>query len=314
MIVRIVPKFVCVLLVAALSAPALAAPGLLVTKPPAGGPVQPVPSWTGPSQDPHAVQGQWFKDLTTGAEHVKPYEFYDNVEGHGGGFKQSLAIEGYVQNLVYDATGNITGFGVQATITNDMRGTGQWQEAIPGNLHDEWRQTTDQYQGPMWQVKLTTEFADDGTQGNLPAGGPYLPEQNIYAIDYDQMGWYCWTPDPSAPQPAGNYWVPTYDFGNIAPGASATRNLGFGLYTAVAPGSALFLFLEDAETQRWDVFMNRTTSLKISQYVDNFFADPGTPYPAPPHSSDVSVFFIPEPTSLVLLVLSGLVLLRRRST
>lgn len=308
MVVGMVPKVVCVLLVAALTVPAWAAPGLLVTKPP----VQPVPSYTGPPQDPHAIQGQWFKDLSTGEEHARPYEFYDNLEGHGGGFKQSLAIEGYVQNLVYDATGNITSFGVRATITNDMPGSGQWEEAQPGNLHGECRTTAEQYQGPMWQVKLTTEFADDGTQGNLPTGGPYLPEQNIYAIDYDQMAWYCWTPDPSAPQPAGNYWVPTYDFGNILPGGSATRNLGFGLYAPEAPGTALYQFLMDSEAQNWDVFMNRTTSLKISQYVDNFFADPGTPYPAPPHSSDVSVFFVPEPASLVVMALGGLMLWRRR--
>jgi hypothetical protein len=60
--------------------------------------------------------------------------------------------------------------------------------------------------------------------------------------------------------------------------------------------------------------MNRTTSLKISDWLDMLALDPGTPYPVPANvSSDVSVFFnIPEPTSLALLSLSGLALLRRR--
>jgi hypothetical protein len=302
----------CLLFVVVLSAPALGSPALPITKPP----VQPNPSWTGPTVDPHAVQGQWFKDLTTQKEEYRPYEFYDNRVEHGGSaWKSTLAIEGYVQNIVYDVNGNITGFGIQATITNDDPGiVGDWEEAYPGNLHDEWVTSRDPYMCTMFETKLTVEFADDGTQGNLPVGGVYLPEQNIYAIDYDELGWYCWTPENPDPckAPWGDYMVPTYDFGDIDHYESVTRDLSFGLYVPEDPCSTLFAFLEDAQLHNWDVFMNRTTSLKISQYVENLLYDDGTAYPAPPHNSDVSVFFIPEPTSLALLVVGGLAFRRRK--
>jgi hypothetical protein len=310
-------KIMCALLVGVWLAPVLASPGLPVTK----GPVQPVPSWTGPPIDPNAIAGQWFEDVATHMQTVRPYEFYDNVYGHGGSaWKSSLAIEGYVNNLVFDGLGNIVSFKINTTIWNDMPGYGQWEEGMPGNSHGEWRDPTTQYQGMMWQTKLTTSFADDGILGNFPGpGGPYFGDelsQNIHALDYDQLAWYCWTPDnPELNKvPWGNYMVPTYDFGNISPGGFSTRNLPFGLYNPVAPGTPLFQFLMDAYGQQFDVMLNRTTSLKISEYFDSLSFDPGAPYPLPPNrSSDVSVFFVPEPMTMLLMALGGLALVRRRS-
>jgi hypothetical protein len=298
---KLVFSSLCLLFAVIFAAPAFASPALPITKPPLG----PIPSNTGPLIDPDALQGQWFYDLATLKESVRPYEFHDNVYECGGSLvKGHLAIEGYVQNIVYDGLGNITGFGIKATITNDTPQIyGEWQEE--DNLHGETPGTRLPYIGNMYQTKLTVEFADDGTQGNLPVGGAYLPEQNIYAMDYDQLGWYCWTD-------VGGYLVPTYDFGDIAVGQSATRDLSFGLYASEAPDSSLAEFLEEAELNDWDVFMNRTTSLKISQYVDNLLYDNGSPYPAPPRSSDVSVFFIPEPATMALLVFGGLLLRKRR--
>lgn len=306
---RTVPKVGCVLLLAALVATAMAAPGLPITKPP----VQPVPSWTGPPIDPHAVEGQWFEGAQSGVQESRPYEFYDNVYGHGGSqWKSYLAIEGYVTGLNMDGQGNITGFSVFSRIWNDMPGVGDWADG--GNSHGESLHTTQQYQGTMYGVKLAASFADDGVLGNFPGpSGPYTGSelsQNIYAIGYDQLAWYCWTPDHGTP--AGDYMVPTWDFADILPGGVATRTLGFGLYNPVGPGSTLYQFLVNAEQQQPDIFLNRTTSLKISDYFDALTIDDGTPYPVPPsHSSDVSVFFAPEPASFALVLLAGLLLRRR---
>jgi hypothetical protein len=288
------------LFTAVFAVPALASPALPVTKPPLG----PVPSYTGPLIDPHAIEGQWFRDAKGPNETVRPYEFYDNKYEYGGSMsKSTLAIEGYVQNIAYNGEGKITGFGIRATITNDdAESYGPWLEE--GNSHGESTPLRPRYDCNMYQTKLTVEFADDGIQGNLPSGSVYLPEQNIYAKDYNELAWYCWTD-------VGGYIVPTYDFNDILHGQSVTRNLGFGLYSSVGEEDALYQFLVAADVNEWDVFANRTTSLKISQYIDNLVRDDGSAYPVPPlGSSDVSVFFnpIPEPTTIVLLALGGLLL------
>jgi hypothetical protein len=295
--------------------PVLASPVLPVTK----GPVQPVPSYTGPTIDPDALQGQWFKDLATGYEHAKPYEFYDNAYGYGGSaWKGTKAIEGYVNNVAFDGQGSITSFWINATIWNDSPGYGPWEEGSPGNSHGEWRTNADPFIDDWDQVKLTTSFADDGTLGNFPGPvGPYFgseAQQNIYAMNYDELAWYCWTPNNPDPNkvPWGSYMVPTYDFGPIPLGGYATRNLPFGLYNPLPQGSALYQFLQDAYYNQWDVFLNRTTSLKISQYFDSLAQDTGAPYPLPPlGSSDVSVF-VPEPGTMLLAAIGGLLMLRRR--
>ena len=305
-------QLVMLLAVCLVAAPVLGSPALPVTKPP----LRPVPSWTGPPRDPDALQGQWFTDLTTGLEHAKPYEFYDNVEGHGGSiFKSFLAIEGYVQNLQFDGSGNLIGFDIRASITNDTPDIwGTWQEG--SNAHGESTPTRMPYQCHMYQVKMTVEFADDGIRGNLPTGAPYSPESNIYAKNYDQLGWYCWTPgNPAGLQPNGGYFVPTYDFGEIVHWQTVTRVLPFGLYVPAPPGSQLFNDLLGYQMAQHDVLLNRTTSLKISEYPDVLVPDLGIAYPVPPGlSSDVSVFFVPEPASAAVLLagLSALLQLRRR--
>ena len=118
---------------------------------------------------------------------------------------------------------------------------------------------------------------------------------------------------PLNKMPYGDYLVPTYDFGDIMHLQSTARDLSFGLYVPAAPTDPLAIFLEEAAMSEWDVFMNRTTSLKISEYVDSLVRDDGTPYPIPPlSSSDVSVFFIPEPATICILGLGALSLIRRK--
>ncbi|HNQ23774.1 MAG TPA: PEP-CTERM sorting domain-containing protein [Phycisphaerae bacterium] len=309
-------RLVCLVVVLGLLSAAWAGPALPVTKPP----LAPVPSWSGPPIDPNAIAGQWFVDLA-GNETYRTHEFHDNLTGLGGGFAGAAAIRGTVVGLVPDAAGGIGGFFVAATITNDGGPIGTWEEGV--NSHGEHvlpgivRQP---YQGTLYDVKLTTSFADDGVVGNFPGpGGAYFGDelsQNIYAIDYEQLAWYCWTPDNPHPElrPWGSYMVPTWDFGDIPLGGSVTRTLAFGLYTPISPTDPLGSLLMSSYENQFDVFLNRTMSLKISQYFDALSIDTGAPYPLPPMgSSDVSVFFnVPEPGTLALLAVGGLLLRRRR--
>ena len=119
-----------VVLVLLLGTVADAAPGLCVTKPPVIG-----PNNTGPLIDPPAKKGQWFMDIRTGAEQVRSCEFYDNVYGHGGGWADCYAIEGYIVALWFDANNNIYAFDMDVCITNDMPGYDlNWRDG--DNQHD----------------------------------------------------------------------------------------------------------------------------------------------------------------------------------
>ena len=100
----------------------------------------------------------------------------------------------------------------------------------------------------------------------------------------------------------GDFYVPTWDFGDIARGQSVTRTLSF-----IVDGAGLDPADPRAELlvnpDRPDLLANRTTSLKISTWIDNLTADTGIAYPQDPlRGSDASVFHnIPEPTMMVLL-------------
>ena len=325
MMKQVLLSLMCILL---LGTVVLAAPALLITKPP----VQPVPSYTGPVLDPHAIQGQWFKDLTTGHQHAKPYEFYDNVIGYGGGdipdpaaFDSWRAIYGKVTNVTMSEGVFITAFTIKARITNDDAWVvGPW---APGtNRHSESLETTEKYVCPLIQTKLTASFAISAL-GNIPSSwtGAYLQgiQPYIIADNEDELAWYSWTPNNPDPEktPWGNYFVPTWDFGDIPHGEYAERDLMFsvpdGGLVPSDPRSATILESLNASWGDGDVFTNRTTSLKLSDWVEDLDSDPGTPYPGDPdylyeRGSDVSVFFTPEPGTLALLGLGALTLLRRR--
>jgi hypothetical protein len=302
-------------LVLGLGSAAMAAPSLPITKPPVQSDWASNHRWTGPPIDPEAIQGQWFQrpdDL----EEVRTHEFHDNsVEGGafpgGGGWASYLAIEGYSQNIVL-AAGKIVSFDILATITNDTPALSDWEEGT--NSHDEWTEPREQYEGPLLDTKLTGEFsiADLAT---LPAvwTSPYrqglLPY--IIATNEDQLAWYCWTPDMGE-TPWGDYYVPTWDFGDIPQGASASRLLTFVVDGA---GIALTDPRYAAIMSDEDLLLNRTTSLKISTWIDDLTTDTGIPYPDEPlRGSDVSVFhnIIPEPMTLSLLAFGAIAMLIRR--
>ena len=297
---------------------ALASPLLGITSPPVvnGGN-------TGPVNDPSASQGQWFKNVAgfNGNEPIldatvtnRTQEFYDNKIGNGGGSASTKAITGNIlaNSLTYDANNLVTGFTIQATITNDLFSIqGSWQDG--DNSHNETISTLSSAKD-LYNVKLTTEFADDGKQGNFPtSGAPYFgSESNIFAKSYDELAWYSNTA-------TGAYQVPTWDFGTILLGQSVSRNLQFGLYNSINQENIQFLINAS------DIFMNRTTDLKLGDYFEKgtgnglsyqgLAVDDESAYPDTLNrSGNVSVFSVPEPTSLALMVagLASLVATGRR--
>ena len=285
-----------------------AAPSLTITKPP----VTPIPSWTGPgipmpplapSGDPHAEFGQWFTNLITGDFERRTHEFYDNVIGSGGGYQSCTAIFGFVSAMTGGGGAPITAFSIDATIHNDIPTDTPWLDGT--NSHHEARTFTsieDQLiSGSLLDVKLTAEFAID-TAVPPPASWtpPYFdPYPGVYieATNHDELAWYCWTDDGEAPQPHGDFHVPTWDFGNIPMGSSATRTLSFQIPAGLPPTDSRYHVITNSFETQADILLNRTTSLKISEWIEGLYTDSCQPYPDNPQgSSDVSVFHsIPEP-------------------
>jgi len=294
----------------------MAAPSLPITKTGANPAIGPAISYTGPVNDPHAVQGQWFYDPETSRTEVRTHEFHDNVPGAGGGYAGFNAIDGRAANIVVNGQGNITSFDILATITNDTPATTDWQEGT--NRHDEFAYPRGQYVGTLFETKMAIEFALADLQ-LVPNGfsDPYrqgfLPF--IIAANEDQRAWYCYTPgsEPQGQSTAvGNYYVPTWDFGDIARGQSVTRTLSFIVDgPGLNPGDPRF----EALMSQQDLLANRTTSLKISTWIDNLSVDTGIAYPTDPlRGSDASVFHnIPEPTMMLLLGIGGVLAARRRA-
>lgn len=274
------------------------APSLSVTKPP----VQLPTLMTGPPIDPTAAQGQWFVD-TNGVETVRTNEFHDETAGGLG----ANAITGYVDNVVYQLGPGtpIQGFSIQATIHNDTTVTAGW--AAGANSHGESRPrdlAEMPYVGPLVDVKLAAEFAI-GDTNKLPLAfnypvGPYREGGTPYieAINEDQWGWYCWNPEDPDPEhrPSGGYFVPTWDFGTIPQGQSATRQLVFVVVPpGLQPADPRYLAIVASYVGTNDVLMNRSPSLKISTWIDDIALDLGAQQEEPPplRLSDVSVFHNP---------------------
>ncbi|MGD9782357.1 MAG: GEVED domain-containing protein [Kiritimatiellia bacterium] len=275
-----------------------AGPSLPVPKPP----VQSAALLTGPGVDPAATNGQWFMDAG-GIETVRTNEFHDEVSGGLG----ANAITGYVDSIVYQGGPGtpIQGFSIQATIHNDTTLEAGWG---PGaNSHGESRPrdlSENPYVGPLVDVKLAAEFAI-GDTNKLPVGfnypaGPYREGESpfIEAVNEDQWGWYCWNPEDPDPEhkPSGGYFVPTWDFGTIPQGQSATRQLTFVVVPpGLQPSDPRYLAIVASYTSTNDVLLNRSQSLKISTWIDDLALDLGSPMEEPPplRLSDVSVFHNP---------------------
>lgn len=307
-----------------LAGQAWAAPSLPVTKPP----VLPPVSNTGPLIDPNATMGQWFQ-RPSGLQEVRGYEFHDNVIGDGGGqlgpgdFDSHRAIYGKVTGVVTNTSGNISSFVIRSRITNDGPPIGPW---LPGrNSHGEMTlPPTPNYVGTLYATKLTAEFAlaDLALQPSswtAPYQTGALPF--IIADNEDQYAWYCYTPIPGAT--GGDFFVPTWDFGDIPIGSYAERDMHFSVDAAgLVPADPRYLALMASLSQPWgagDLFFNRTTDLKIGDWIDLLTdIDIGVNYPAasPLTGGNVSVFHsnVPEPVSAVLMLAGLAVVARRRRT
>jgi hypothetical protein len=235
-----------------------------------------------------------------GGEEFRSHEFYDNVDDHGGGWASSRAIQGHVIDITYGAAVlNIVAFKVQATVTNDTPGLSDWLEG--DNSHGEMLTLRDkQYVGPLYGVKMAAEFAIADTAMLPPMFTPpyRLTVPFIIAENEDQFAWYCYSTLPSGEPGSGRYYVPVWDFGDIDDGGSATLVMEFRVDGAgLDPTDPRYAVIEWSYEMgnESDILLNRTTSLKISTWIDDPAVDDGTPYPGgleepPLRSSNASVF------------------------
>ncbi len=299
-----------------------AAPSLRIIKPQ----VTPVPSWTGPgipmppiapSGDYHAELGQWFVDRATRVIFTNcTHELYDNVyPDRGGGYMSCTAIFGYVSAITYQESPGtpIMAFDIYATIHNDIPTLSPWLGGA--NSHNEVLLYNDMFQkmsGPLFDVKLTAEFSVDATLPYFPpTWTPLYTDRQPYieAINHQHLAWYCWTDNPEAPQPAGNFHVPTWDLGNIAQGASKSVTMSFQIPAGLPPiGDARYHAITNSFHGQTDILLNRTASLKISEWIEDLRLDTCVAYPdIPVRSSNASVFHnVPEPgiiTGISLIIL-----------
>ncbi len=330
----------------------------LIQNGPASGPSATNPSNPFPASanDPSSSQGQWFisnsyiTDPRTGEEPPPPvartHEFYDNIAGAGGGLAGSVAVRGVFDSWMtaIDSRTNSTiyfGYRLNVTITNDT-GTETGVGATQANLHQETVTGGQPYSGTLYGVKLTLDWLNSSANGQwgwpvdntLLFGDPPLPANTPYegspifdglstSANQDGYAWYSWAenvdPQDGTIDPAGHFAVPTWDFGDIAPGQSVSRVIEILLATQsdTVPVTSI--------DPNADFLIARSSDLKIGQYIVaadpflNGIVDDGSAYPSagglgePLPYGNASVFFnTPAPGSAITLAMAGVVGLRRR--
>jgi hypothetical protein len=274
-----------------------AAPSLPVTKVP----VTPYPSFTGPTNDAHAVMGQWFMNVATSKPEYRTHEFYDNISGSGGGSAGHLAISGRVvkvQSLVFrpDVIG---AFDVEAYIYNDPPATTGWGAGT--NRLQEHLATAPQYTNTLRNVIMTVDFAVIGADQPSAVRPesltvvPYREDPNqlhILTTNQNYAGWYGYKTD-SGWGANGGFFVPGWSFGDITAGTSTNRTLNFFIQDLSAfsggmdSGDPRYGIIMDSLTNGTDIFINRSLSLKISEWISDPALDEGD---AVATNSNVSVF------------------------
>lgn len=313
-----------------LAGAASASPGLDVRSV-GTGPILPGNAPAGPSIDSTTQNGQWFLD-NAGLEDFRTHEFHDNIDGFGGGPINHLAIDGRILNYTFNTSGQISGYAMNVRITNNTNAVnGQW--AGGPNMHGEDRLVPWQNNvGTMYGVRFSAHWADDGVATNFvpsnanlpstnpPSSAPVSPgTSNTFAKGYDALAWYSYTAG-QAGTVGGSYQVPTWDFGDIPLGGTASRVIQFSFYDPLNPTQVPPL----TSLQGHDLLIARSNDIKIASYfqddpVLNTIFDSLTPYPAggvnPVGSNfgNSSVFYsLPTPGAATLLTMGGVLAIRRR--
>jgi hypothetical protein len=177
------------------------------------------------------------------------------------------------------------------------------------NAHMEYLDTDQQYAGTLFDSILTIEFAvsdDSNTPTDFvpPFSIGQLPF--IIAEDEDFLAWYSYTPDNPLELPEGGYYVPSYNFGNILPGQTVGRDIHLSFYgSGISRSDIRYALLESSLSSGWDLLSNRSSSLKISDWIGKLYQDEGN---LMLNGSTASLFHntmsVPEPMA-VLVVLFG---------
>lgn len=277
-----------------------AAPSLPITKIP----VTPNYNFTGPTNtDSHAIMGQWFQSTTASNLEYRTHEFYDNTPAAGGGPLGHLAIAGYVTNIVknlmypFDPK-PISSFEIVATIVNDAAAipSGSWASGTNNLL--ETLTTTARYSNVLASVIMTVDFAsvDLISENILSPPYRYSPPPYITATNHDFTAWYGWNPGFNQD---GTFYVPGWAFGTIPAGQSATRVFQFVMSNGnhgeaeMSSSDPRYELLVNSQANGTDILVNRSVSLKISQWISDPITDSGTNYPVNSitgDASNVSVF------------------------
>lgn len=247
--------------------------------------------------DPVPISQYYQSGATSSAEFYDHPNYETGVGYPWGGTSGYQSIKAVPQNVHIDpATGGIDTFQLSVSITNDTYETSEtlWSTYGWNDLSQNADDILTQQEIIMRDVKLCLEFADDGVLGNMD---PDLGiEPLVYAIGYDDLAWYGYSydqPPQAVPGSPGGYVVPAYNITtSLAPGATATKVISFGTHLPIMSDDPLYSMLTSGDCT--DLFANRTSSLKISNYPDAISGcdtDETSPWNVGANSSNVSVFF-----------------------
>jgi hypothetical protein len=200
-------------------------------------------------------------------------------------------------------------------VTNNAPVSGEWRPGM--NAHMEYLDTDQQYTGTLFGSILAIEFAISDISNTPedfvpPFGVGQLPF--IIAENDDYLAWYSYTPGNPLELPEGGYYVPSYYFGDVLPGETVQRDLSFAFYgSGITRSDARYALLEGSMANGWDLLSNRSSSLKINDWVSKLSQDEGNLMLT---GSNTSLFHnaepVPEPMSIILITLGVIGIIMRR--